>query len=43
VVQHLSLLRQHGLVEARPRGRDRVYRATRGGLAPLKEWLEFNG
>lgn len=43
VVQHLTLLKQHDLVEAEPRGRDRVYRATRSGLAPLKEWLERYG
>ncbi len=43
VVQHLSLLKQHGLVEAEPRGRDRVYRATRAGLGPLREWLETYG
>jgi len=43
VVQHLSLLRQNGLVEAQPRGRDRVYRATRAGLAPLREWLQTYG
>jgi DNA-binding transcriptional ArsR family regulator len=43
VVQHLTLLKQHGLVEAQARGRDRVYRATRTGLAPLREWLERYG
>jgi len=43
VVQHLTLLKQHGLVEQEARGRDRVYRATRSGLAPLREWLERYG
>lgn len=40
IVQHLTVLRRHGLVEARSEGRDRIYRATPRGLAPLREWLE---
>ena len=43
VVQHLTVLKRHGLVEAETRGRDRVYRATRTGLVPLREWLETYG
>jgi len=43
VVQHLTVLKRHGLVEAQTRGRDRVYRATPSGLAPLKEWLQRYG
>ena len=40
VVQHLTVLRQHGLVDATTDGRNRLYRATRVGLAPLRDWLE---
>jgi DNA-binding transcriptional ArsR family regulator len=43
VVQHLTMLRNLGLVDATTEGRNRVYRATRGGLAPLREWLETYG
>ena len=43
VVQHLTVLRQHGLVEPRTDGRRRVYRPVPGGLAPLREWLERYG
>jgi DNA-binding transcriptional ArsR family regulator len=43
VVQHLGTLRQHGLVEARSEGRNRIYRAMPYGLAPLREWLETYG
>ncbi|HEY8698108.1 MAG TPA: metalloregulator ArsR/SmtB family transcription factor [Rhizomicrobium sp.] len=39
VVQHLTLLRRHGLVEQAADGRRRVYRATAQGLAPLRDWL----
>ena len=39
VVQHLTVLRQHGLVEPRSEGRNRVYRVVPAGLAPLAEWL----
>ncbi len=39
VVQHLTVLKQHGLVERTADGRRRIYRAARGGLAPLREWL----
>ena len=40
VVQHLTVLRRHGLVEATTDGRRRIYRPTRQGLAPLRDWLE---
>jgi len=43
VVQHLTALKQLGLVDATSEGRSRVYRATRAGLAPLREWLERYG
>ena len=43
VVQHLTELRRHGLVDATSEGRNRYYRATRAGLAPLREWLETYG
>lgn len=39
VVQHLTILRRHRLVEAVSEGRRRVYRVTPAGLAPLREWL----
>lgn len=40
VVQHLTVLRQHGLVEPSTDGRRRIYRSVPRGLAPLREWLE---
>jgi DNA-binding transcriptional ArsR family regulator len=43
VVQHLTVLRQHGLVDARAEGRSRVYRATPSGLQPLADWLKRHG
>ncbi len=39
VVQHLTVLRRHGLVDAAVDGRRRVYRTTPSGLAPLRDWL----
>jgi len=42
VVQHLTVLRQHGLVEAVTEGRRRVYHATPDGLAPLGDWLRLH-
>jgi DNA-binding transcriptional ArsR family regulator len=39
VVQHLTVLRAHGLVDATTDGRNRLYRAIPAGLAPLVEWL----
>ena len=40
VVQHLGLLREAGLVDARAEGRRQVYRVTPRGLEPLRRWLE---
>jgi DNA-binding transcriptional ArsR family regulator len=40
VVQHLTVLRLHGLVETRTDGRRRIYRPAPGALEPLREWLE---
>jgi len=42
VVQHLTVLRRHGLVEPVTEGRRRVYHATRGGLRPLRDWLDIH-
>jgi DNA-binding transcriptional ArsR family regulator len=39
VVQHLMVLKAHGLVDATTDGRNRLYRAIPAGLAPLAEWL----
>jgi len=39
VVQHLTMLRQHGLVEPMAEGRRRVYRICPEALEPLREWL----
>jgi DNA-binding transcriptional ArsR family regulator len=39
IVQHLKLLESAKLVQASLNGRKRMYRASRGGLAPLKNWL----
>jgi len=43
VVQHLTVLRKLGLVDATTEGRNRIYRTTSAGLAPLREWLEAYG
>ena len=40
VVQHLTVLRKLGLVDATTEGRNRIYRMTKSGLTPLSEWLE---
>jgi DNA-binding transcriptional ArsR family regulator len=42
VVQHLTVLRRHGLVEPVTDGRRRVYHATREGLEPLRDWLTLH-
>lgn len=42
VVQHLSVLKAHGLVDAVADGKRRVYRICPAGLAPLREWLLAN-
>jgi DNA-binding transcriptional ArsR family regulator len=39
VVQHLTVLKSLGLVDATTEGRNRIYRATPGGLEPLSEWM----
>ncbi len=39
VVQHLTVLKTHGLVDAVPDGRRKVYRALPSGLKPLRDWL----
>lgn len=43
VVQHLAVLKAHGLVDAVQDGRRRVYRITPAGLAPLRAWLATYG
>ena len=43
VVQHLGVLKAHGLVDAVQDGRRRVYRITPAGLAPLRAWLATHG
>jgi DNA-binding transcriptional ArsR family regulator len=43
VVQHLTVLKKLGLVDATTEGRNRIYRKTQSGLAPLAEWLEHYG
>lgn len=40
VVQHLTALKNLGLVDASTDGRSRIYRSTSVGLQPLAEWLE---
>jgi DNA-binding transcriptional ArsR family regulator len=40
VSQHLRVLAEAGLVEARRDGRHRYYRARRAALGPLRKWLE---
>jgi len=39
VVQHLKRLEAAALVEAALRGRRRIYRVRREGLAPLARWI----
>jgi DNA-binding transcriptional ArsR family regulator len=39
VSRHLRVLREAGLVEAEPRGQQRVYRLAPGPLAELQSWL----
>ena len=43
VVQHLTALRNLGLVDASTEGRSRIYRSTPSGLRPLADWLERHG
>jgi DNA-binding transcriptional ArsR family regulator len=40
VSQHLRQLRDAGLVEVEPRGRERHYRTRRTALGPFRSWLE---
>jgi DNA-binding transcriptional ArsR family regulator len=40
VSQHLRVLGDAGLVECERRGRERIYRARRGAVGPLRRWLE---
>ena len=39
ISRHLRVLGEAGLVEAESRGRERHYRLTAAGLAPVREWL----
>jgi DNA-binding transcriptional ArsR family regulator len=39
VSQHLKVLRETGLVEARKEAQRRIYRLNSGGLAEFDEWL----
>jgi DNA-binding transcriptional ArsR family regulator len=39
VSRHLRVLREHGLVQARPHGQQRVYSLDPAPLAELDEWL----
>ena len=43
VVQHLTALKNLGLVDTSTDGRSRIYRSTQDGLAPLVEWLSRYG
>jgi DNA-binding transcriptional ArsR family regulator len=38
ISQHLSILREAGLVVRRPDGRSRLYSATPGGLKEVYDW-----
>lgn len=40
VSQHLKVLRDAGLVDVEPAGRERRYRARRAALGPFRRWLE---
>jgi DNA-binding transcriptional ArsR family regulator len=42
VVQHLSVLKAHGLVDAAPDGKRRVYHTCPSALSPLRAWLELH-
>ena len=41
VSKHLGILRDAGLVEARPSGRETHYTAQPRALSPLLDWLHF--
>lgn len=38
--EHLSVLSRAGLVQARPRGRERIYALNAGPLAEVFDWLK---
>lgn len=38
--EHLSVLSRAGLVKARPKGRERIYRLNAGPLAEVFDWLK---
>jgi DNA-binding transcriptional ArsR family regulator len=40
VSQHLSVLRQAGLIDQRKNGRERWYKANRAPLGPIAQYLE---
>lgn len=40
VSQHLRILREAGLVEARAKGTRNIYSVSQRGLEPLREWVE---
>ncbi len=41
VSKHLGILREAGLVDARPAGRETHYSARPRALVPLLDWLQF--
>ena len=43
VVQHLTILKNLGLVDASTEGHKRIYRVTPDGLSPLVQWLARYG
>lgn len=43
IVQHLTVLKEAGLVAVTSAGRNRIYSADRGSLAPLADWLARYG
>jgi DNA-binding transcriptional ArsR family regulator len=43
VSKHLGVLRDAGLVRARPRGRETHYSAQPRALAPLVDWMTYYG
>lgn len=43
VVQHLTILKEAGLVDVASEGRRRVYRSSPTGLAPFAAWLTRYG
>ena len=43
VSKHLRVLREAGLVEAKPTGRARIYRLAPGGITEVRRWVEETG